>query len=229
MEKPEKNDPNSSLIETLRSSDLSKLLEDISELGLDRALQDGIVKDIPIVSWIVGVGKTITTIRDYFLVKKILKFFQVLEEVPQEERLKFLHRIENDDKYGKRVGETIIMLLDRYDHLDKAYLMSKVFCAYGNQQIDFDKFLRISTSIEHAFITDLNDLLTYFADEEIGDTDVKQTKRNLYSSNFSNFYVLTDEESKRAGLEHPQVYHFNPLAKEFARIILEDRFHDDRW
>jgi hypothetical protein len=121
------------------------------------------------------------------------------------------------------------MLLDRYDHLDKAYLISKVFCAYGRQQIEFDDFLRISVSIERAFIKDINDLLEYFSGKEVKESDVKRAKRNLYTSDFSDFYVITDEEYKRVGLEHPQVYHFSQLAQKFAKIILGDEFHGDRW
>lgn len=229
MTDQKKNEPGSSLIETLRVSELSKILEDIADLGIDSALQEGLAKDIPIVNWIVGVGKTIIAVRDYFLIKKILRFFQGLDEVTQEERLKFLGRIEDDDKYGRLVGETIVMLLDRYDHLDKAYMMSKVFCAYGRQQIDFDAFLRISSSIDRAFISDLNDLLAYFADKKINDVDVKRAKRHLYSSDFSDFYVITEEEFKRSDLEHPQVYHFNQRARQFAEIILGDKYHNDRW
>jgi len=229
MADQKKNEPGSSLIETLRLSELPEILEDIAELGLDNALQDGLAKDIPIVNWIVGLGKTVIAVRDYFLIKKILRFFQGLDEVTQKERAEFLGRIEDDEKYGQRVGETIVMLLDRYDHLDKAYLMSKLFCAYGRQQIDFNEFLRISSSIDRAFIRDLNDLLAYFADEEIQDAEVKRAKRNLYTSDFSDFYVITDEEFKRSDLEHPQVYHFNQRATKFAEIILGGKYHGDRW
>ncbi len=228
-----RNEPGSSLIETLRLSELPEILKDIAELGLDSALRDGPAKDIPAVNWIVGVGKTAIAVRDYFLIKKILRFFQGLDEVTQEERSRFLDRIENDEKYGRRVGETIVMYLDRYDHLDKADFLSKVFCAYGRQQIDYDDFLRISSSIDRAFIGDLNDLLAYFAGEEVEevkDADVKRVKRNLYTSDFSDFYVITDEEEvKRSGLEHPQVYHFSRRAMKFAKTILGSKYHDDRW
>jgi hypothetical protein len=232
METRDKSGPGWSLIETLRSSELSEIIEDIGELGLDQALQDGILRDVPIVKWVLGIGKTAVAVRDYFLIRKIFRFFRSLSEVEPEERLKILGKIESDEEYQRRVGEIIVMLLDRYDHLDKAYLMAKVFCAYGREQISLDEFLRISTSIDRAFIIDLNDLLDYFAADEI-DISVKRTtrraKRNLYTSDFSDFYVLTDEEFKRSGLQYPQVYHFSSLGRKFAEIILEDKYHDDRW
>jgi len=229
METSKKNEPNSSLIETLRLSELPQILEEVGELGLDSALQDGLFRDIPIIKWIIGVGKTVTAVRDYFLVRKVWRFLRGLDKIAQEERKELLTRIENDEKHGRRIGETVVMYLDRYDHLDKACLLSKVFCAYGREQIDYDEFLRISSSVERAFIEDLNDLLAYLADEGIEDTDVKRAKRNLYSSDLSDFYVITDEEFKGSGLEHPQVYHFNRRARKFAEIILGDKYHDDRW
>jgi hypothetical protein len=229
MQRSEKNEPGTSLIETIRLSQLPDILEDVAELGLDSALQDGLLRDIPIINWIIGVGKTVIAVRDRFLIKKIWRFLEGLDEVTQEEREELLHRVQEDEEYRRKVGEAIVMYLDRYDHLDKAYLMSKVLCAYGRQQIDYNEFLRVSTSIERAFIRDLDDMLAYFADEEIEDSDVRRAKRNLYTSDFSDFYVITGEEFERSGLEHPQVYHFSQRARRFAEIILEDRYHNDRW
>jgi hypothetical protein len=64
LEISKRDEPGSSLIETLRLSELSQILKEITELGLDSALQDGLVKDLPVVNWIVGVGKTAIAIRD---------------------------------------------------------------------------------------------------------------------------------------------------------------------
>ena len=232
MESRSKNlDIGSSLIENLGSSGFAEALQDIAEVALDSGLMNGIAKDIPVIGTIVHLGKAAVTIRDYFLVKKVLIFLGSLGETTSEQRQAFAKKIEADPKHRERVGEAIMLLLDRYDHLDKASLMAKVFCACIREEIDYNKFLRISTSIDRAFIEDLRELC-YFSSKEI-DRELKKrrnrTTQNLYTSNFSDFYVLTKEEADRGGLEHPQIYHFNQLAVEFAKIILGDQFQDGRW
>jgi len=232
MENERKADLESSLIETLTSSQLPEVLQDVAEVALDSLLDEGIAKDVPIVGTIVRLGEIAVTVRDYFLVRKVLLFLEGLDKTTPEQREAFIRKVESDSKYQQRVGETIMMLLDRYDHIDKASLMSKVLCACIEGEITYDEFLRISTAIDRAFIEDLNELLHYFASEEINrelGNRRNRTTRNVYMSNLSDFYVLTEEQAEDSGLEYPQIYHFNQYAIKFAKVVLGDRFHDGRW
>lgn len=232
MENQRKADLESSLMETLTSSQLAEVVQDIAEVALNGALVDGVAKDIPIIATIVGVAKTVGTVRDYFLVRKVLLLLQGVSKTTAEERAAFVGKVEGDSRHEQRVGETIMMLLDRYDHLDKASLMSRVLCGCIRGEITYNEFLRISTGIDRAFIEDLNDLLHYFESEEI-DRELQirrnRTTRNLYTSNLSDLYVLTEEQAQKAGLEYPQVYHFNRYASKLAELVLGDQFHGDRW
>lgn len=232
MERQRKLDLESSLIATLISSELAEAVADVLEVAVDAALIEGVAKEIPIIGTIVSIGKTLGSVRDYFLMRKVLLFLKGVSETSGKERQALVRKVEGDSKYQQRVGETIMILLDRYDHLDKASLMSTVLCGCIRGKITYTEFLRISTSIDRAFIDDLNELLHYFASEEI-DRELQsrrnRTTRNLYSSDLSNFYVLTEEEARRGGREHPQVYHFNQYACKLAEVVLGDRFHGDRW
>jgi hypothetical protein len=216
------------LIQTIRSSELSGTLQDVAEIALDSVLDEGILKDIPIIGSIVSVGKTTIAVRDRLLVRKVLIFLEGLKDIPREQREEFSNKIWGDEKFERRVGETIMMMLDRYDHFDKPRLMSNLFAAYLREEIEYDEFLRLATAIDRAFMKDVNTLLEYFSGRD-NDAAVRRAKRNLYTSNLSDFYVLTEEEFRRSGLEHPQVYHFNQQATKFAEIILGNRFHSGRW
>ena len=221
--------PGELLIETLRNAEFQDIVKESSELLLDSFLQDGPVKDIPIIGWIIGVGKTAIAVRDRFLVRKVLRFLEGLSGVGDNERQQFSAKLEEDEKLGRHVGETLIVLLDRFDDTEKAAFLSKLFRSYVAQEIGFDEFRRMASSIERAYLADLRVLLSY-ASGKIEDTpEVRQTKRKLYSCDFSDFYVLTAEQARESGLEYPQVYHFNRSARNFAKIILGSQYHDDRW
>ncbi|WP_335964599.1 hypothetical protein [Galbibacter sp. PAP.153] len=52
-----------SLTKTIKTSDLQNVSTDLAEVILDSMLDDGILKDIPILGSIVGMGKTASTIN----------------------------------------------------------------------------------------------------------------------------------------------------------------------
>lgn len=224
------NELGPSFFSTLNASGISDVAQDAIELALDSALADGLAKNIPVINTIVRLGKTAFAIRDYFLIKKVLVFLAELKDVSPQERAAFIRKIETDKDYQRRVGETIILLIDRYDHLDKPRLMAKLFSAYIKDEMDYETFLRLSTAIDKAFIDDLNKLLEYFSGRTgPNDQIVMRAKQNLYTSNLSDFYVLSEEQRERSGLDHPQIYHFNQAAIQLAKAILRGRFVEGIW
>ena len=218
-----------SLVKTLMKSDLMDIVKDAAEIGLDSVLRDAPFKELPIVNWIVGAGKTVVAVRDRFLLRKVKRFLERLASVPEDERSRMVDRIEQDEGYSQRIAETILLYLDRYDHLDKADLLSRLFIAYGREELERDDFIRLAASIDRAYIQDLNMMLEYFSAENPGEVNLQATKRNVSSSDLSDFYVLTEQEFESSGMEHPQVYHFNPMALKLAKIVLGDSFREGRW
>jgi hypothetical protein len=161
-----------SLIKTLGTSDLSSISEDLIEVGLDSLLQDGILKDIPIIGTIIGVGKSVISIRDKFLTRKVLDFLQGLNNISDEERRKFLKDIDGDTNYQRRVGENLVMLLDRLDDLNKPAMVVKLFRSYLRDEITYNEFLWFASVIERAFINDLVGLLERMSQASIYGIDL---------------------------------------------------------
>jgi len=218
-----------SFLETLRKSDLADIVQDVAELGLDSLLVNGPFRDLPLIGSIVASGKTVAAIRDWFLLRKVAKFLQRLASVPLEERRSMADQIKEDKGYGQRIAESIVVYLDRYDHLNKAELLSRMFIAYTRGELQREEFIRLASAIDTAFIHDLELINQYYSLEDPDQVDLGDTKRTVFNSGLSSFYVLTHHEWRRSGAEHPQVYHFNQLAMKFAKAALGDSFHGDRW
>ena len=156
-----------SLIETIQSSELPEIGQDIAEIALDSLLQDGALKDIPIISTIIGTSKTISAIRDYFLIRKIWSFLQGIKDVGDKEKSKFIKDMEGDKNHRREVGEKLIMLLDRLDDLSKPEMIAKLFKAHLKDKITLNEFFRFSSIIERVFINDLTGLLKLLDDDMI--------------------------------------------------------------
>ena len=67
-----------SIKESILSEQAVSLASEYSEIALDSILQDGILKDIPVINTIIGISKASIAIRDRLLIKKLFNFLLVL-------------------------------------------------------------------------------------------------------------------------------------------------------
>jgi hypothetical protein len=222
---------------TLTSENI-EILKDFAEISIDSFLKDGLGRDLPIVKWIVGAANTVTTVRDYFLLKKVLLFLREADKTTPEQRKKFVQDINSNEAYSQKVGETLMIWLDRYDHIDKASILSKLFNGCVQEKITYYEFLRLASCIDRAFIHDLQALFIYFEAEEVN-SYIKAVRngaiQNLYSCDLSQMVVHAETKTQpledfdfAAETKIKQVYDFNENAFSLAWIVLGDKFHNDR-
>lgn len=100
---------------------------DIGEVAIDATLQDGILKDIPILGSLVGVYKCIRNTYDVIFAKKLIAFLVPISDVPSETRSEAINRWERSEYYRGKVGETLIGMIQRCDDSVKAEWLSKLF------------------------------------------------------------------------------------------------------
>ncbi|PKP18451.1 MAG: hypothetical protein CVU07_02005 [Bacteroidetes bacterium HGW-Bacteroidetes-23] len=153
-------DYSKSLGKTLVESDLTNLTSDILESILDEKIfEDGILKDIPIISSIIGVGKTINTVQNYLFSKKILAFLSGLSEISKEKRNKAISKINSNSKYGQSVGSKLLYLINSsQDHITSK-LISKLFVVFIQEELTYQDFCKASLIINKIDIYDLEAFL----------------------------------------------------------------------
>lgn len=148
-----------SLSETLGHSDLEKLTVDISESILDSAMENGVLKDIPILGSLIGLIKTTSSVKNHLFLKKVIHFLFGLKDIPSQSRDRMISKIEKDTKYKIKVGEQLNYFLDRCnDHLYAQYL-AQFFKAFIEEKITYDDFLRGGNIILNIFLDDLEQFL----------------------------------------------------------------------
>lgn len=139
------------MLDTLKT-DLSGVSADYLELGLDSILDDGLLKDIPVVNSIISLYKTGVNLRERFLIKKLLVFLTSLSDTAIEDRIEFIRKHE---KESAKIGEELIILLDRLDHVNKPEYVAKLFKHYLNEEISLIIYRRLCQIIDKCFIEDL--------------------------------------------------------------------------
>lgn len=145
-----------SLTKTLKESDLKDVGVDLAEDLIDSTIQDGVLKDIPILGSLVGLGKTAARVKDVLFLKKVLYFINEVKDIPFTEREKVISEIDNSEKYRLKIGEKLLYILDKADDHEKTLLVGKLFRAFLKQEVNYDTFLRGSVIIDKAIIEDLN-------------------------------------------------------------------------
>ena len=138
-----------SLIDSVARSDLKDVAVMSAELGLDSVLDAGLARDIPIIGTLAAMTSMALTIRDRIFAKKVLHFLSNLDNTPVEERQAQIERLAADSAARRRIGETLILLLDRLNDMGKPALLARAFQALLKKEIDREQFQALARVIDN--------------------------------------------------------------------------------
>ncbi len=155
-----------SLLEPVFSSSI-----DLAEIGIDSLLDDGIFKNIPIVSLLVGVGKTAQNIHDRNLLKQTLNFIKTFndKQISAEKMRKYKEAINNNAKKAEEELGRVLIILNNNVEIKKSQMLAKIYRAYIEEIITWEQFCELSDAITRLFITDIHLLYKIF-NQEVTDT-----------------------------------------------------------
>lgn len=148
----------SAVVNVLKSDSLVGIGKEYLELGIDTVLESGVLKDVPLVNTIVGICGAAGSLRDQLLANKLLRFISQLSEVPKEERIAMVAKLNEDDKFSGRAGAAVIEILDRMESDKKPEYAAKFFSAYARNEISFDELRRILVALERVPSFDIEKL-----------------------------------------------------------------------
>jgi len=140
-------------------SSLETIVTNNGELVLDAILTNGILKDIPVLSNLVGLLNFTNSVRDRIFYAKVKSFINEFEEMPPEDRENLKRKVLLDGSEGRRIGEMVVLVLEQSNHLDKSALIAKLLIAFGEKSIDDESLHRLSQAVNVAFFDDITDLL----------------------------------------------------------------------
>ncbi|AOV89753.1 hypothetical protein [Vibrio parahaemolyticus] len=143
-----------SLEDSLKKDDLSNLAIDLGEVGIDAILEGGVLRDIPILSSIVGGINVIGSVRDALFTKKLISFLSELSDVSVEQRRSMIESIDNSNDYKIKVGEKLIYIIEKAEDHYTSKIIAIFFSEFLVGEITYNQFLKISRIIDSMFIGD---------------------------------------------------------------------------
>ena len=220
QEKREANENlGTSLVESVSKAGAGDIAAEAAEIALDSILDEGLLEEVPVFGWLKKSYNVVGTVRDRIFLKKVANFLAGTRNISERDRGQYLERIKSDPDFSKKIGESLVLLLERQEDFEKALILGKVFSRYVRGQIEYDQFLKLAKSIELAYIGDLRKLAEYYAriqsyDPQQGkpfaDWLDDQTSQSLYSSGLIRSEGVTGN-----------TYHPNDVGEELLRCLEE--------
>ncbi|WP_313415890.1 hypothetical protein [Stenotrophomonas sp.] len=146
------------LVASVEAKALAPVAEGTIEALVDGVIEDGLLKDLPIVSTLVALGKVGFSVRDRLLTQKIEKFLSEVATLSWAERARAVDELAGNQGKQEKVGSLLLDLLDKADMEEKPRLLGKLFVAMGRGDIPSDDYLRMATMINGVYIGDLQAL-----------------------------------------------------------------------
>jgi hypothetical protein len=104
-----KKELSTSLKETISSSDLSGIAVDIAEVTFDSILNEGVLKELPVVGALVGIWKTGVAINDYLFLKKMLLFLNESSKLSSDARKDIIEKLEDETYQAEASVNSLIL------------------------------------------------------------------------------------------------------------------------
>ena len=196
---------------------------DIVELGIDSLLDDGLFKDIPIVSMLVGVKNTYQNIHDRNLLKQTLTFIKQFNSgtINEEKLNKYKKMLYEDSKKAeKELGRVLIILNSTID-MEKSQMLANLYKSYINEKINWNLFCEFSEIIKMLFLSDFN-IIRLIYSKQITDTsgiEIYPIDR-LSSLGLVNTAMMSIVISSNANSRSDKYVNLTSIGKKFYESVI---------
>ena len=160
------------------TTEISDLVGQYAEIGLDAMIEDGIFKDIPIVSTFAAIYRLGNNIRDKHAAVKLVAFLNEFSKgiLDEEKRKEYQAKFASNEKFRNQELSYIMILIDRYISLEKPEMLAKLYLAYLDEIIVWEEFTMYAEVIDRFLLLDCKMLVsesnTYIVYRNIGGESV---------------------------------------------------------
>lgn len=139
----------------MKNSTLIDLITSNSEVVIDSVLSDGLLKDIPIISNLVGVYHLKTTISDKIFYNKIVQFYRSFSDVESSSFLQWKSWANENIEDSEKLGTALVLHLDSLNELTKCKLTGHVFKKLIEGKLTMNEFEGFTYIISISSLSDL--------------------------------------------------------------------------
>lgn len=188
------------------------LLTEAVDLGLDGALDPGLLRDLPVIGWFVKGADVAAAIRDRLFAKKLLGFVAGTNSASAGATKKFVDDL-SEPKERRRAGEMLLGLIERHERVEKSFVLGRLLASRINGLVDGARFMELASALDRATIEELRRLKRLHYEERVDDVDAIW--------NLAHTGLVTVGFNDLAGFV-AMGHHVNPLGEDMVRLGLAD-------
>ena len=149
------------LLDSITSEGIISLGSDFLELALDNNLNEGVLREIPVVKNLYSLGRATVAIYHRLLINKMINFLGELSNVSYEKRQSFVEDFDKNPQKKRVFEETLLLLIDSADSLEKPSIVGRLFKHYILGKISYEDAMRLSYIVNRVYMSDLNYLTSF--------------------------------------------------------------------
>lgn len=144
------------------NEDTIACISDLTEVGLDAIMNEGVLRDIPILSTAVALYNIGSSIKERHNFKKLITFLNELNNgiANEQKRVEYQQKFKNNEKFRNQEIEYLFVLIDRYINCDKAQLLAKLYLAYLDGVIIWEELTMYAEVVDRFLLLDCRTLIS---------------------------------------------------------------------
>lgn len=172
-------------------------------------------QNIPVLGSILKLGKLGLNYIDLLFIKKIGMFLEQSESVNEEEKQKFLDKLNPND--NKRISSFLLHLLYTSEEDEKAKIMGMIYKSRLLNKIDNEMMLRLCSIVYKSFLPDLKKLPLYKEQNE---------EDSIEANNFINLGLI-DNFIGGVWVDVPS-WKLNDIGNKLYEILNQNKWFDEK-
>lgn len=160
-EQDDSKEVNTSLSKSIANENLFDVLTTIGDARLSVIMESATTTEIlaslssiPVLGILAGMWKANSSIQNELYFRKVVRFLRGLNSTSAEDRAKFITKLGCENKIEK-FGETILLLLERVDDINKPSIIGRIMAAHINGHLDYEKAMRLAAIVNRCYAQDL--------------------------------------------------------------------------
>lgn len=139
------------------TEEVSGIAGEYAELGLDAMVEDGLFKDIPIVSTAMAVYRIGKSIRERHHIAKLISFLNEINKnvADEDKRKQYQEKFSASEKFRNQEMEYILILIDRYIGAENPKLLARLYLGYLDGKIQWIEFTQYAEVIDRLLPGDI--------------------------------------------------------------------------
>lgn len=207
------------------AADITDGIGEFAEIGIDAMMEEGFLKEIPIVSTVISLYHIGNSIHDRHNIKKLAVFIEQLHRGCADEAAlqKYRSKIASDEKKRDKELEYILILLDRYISYEKPQMLAKLYLAYLDSVITWKEFSMYAEVVDRFLPGDVQELekgdQINLKQENVTDALLRLISYGLISDCMKSLVINNTVGSLTIPPQTEKNYKLTPFGQCFIKII----------